>query len=225
MRVPRWLALVLLGAMLCVPIDAKAAPIVSEQVIADPIGTIELTASFVFDNDIALFHVMFGEGTFTLTGASTSAAAGFDPILTLFDATGAPVPYLLDGAESVSPSIGDIDTDVVLPLYTLAGATTYTLAVSQFGPFVGNFPKGSLVDGFDMDADEFRCFTLEDPSALCEPGAALFGGQSGAFSFNLSVTANEPAPVPEPGTLALTLLGLSMCGRLRSSLRRNRPQI
>lgn len=217
-------------AILCAaPRIADAAPIVTEQTIVDPLGTINLSAAFVFDNDVALFRLMFGEGTFTLTGASTSAETGFDPILTLFAADGGPVPYVTsDGVESTSPSIGDIDANVFLPVYTLAGATTYILAVSQFGPIAGNFPKGSLADGFDMDDDAFRCFTIEDPEAQCDAGAPqLFGGQLGTFSFDLTVTANEPAPVPEPGTVTLTLLGSLAVAfvRRRARPRKTRPQI
>jgi hypothetical protein len=219
---------VLVAAMVGMPRDANAAPIVIQQEIANPLGTIELNAAFVFDNDLALFRLILGEGTFTLTGSSTSAATGFDPILALFDETGAVIPTIVDGVESVSPSFADIDVDVVLPVYTLLGGVTYTLAVSQFGPFVGNFPKGSLSDGFEMDADEFRCFTFEDPSAPCEAGNPfLFGGQSGDFSFDLTVTANEPAPVPEPGTLGLALLGSLAAAfvRRRSRSRSSNPRV
>lgn len=209
-------------AVLFAPRLAQGAPIV--QVLENPVGTTTLTAGFTFDNDIALFRLVFGEGTFTLTGSSTSAADSFDPILALFAEDGSLVPYLTaDGGESTSPSTGDPDADVFLPVYTLAGGTTYTLAVSQYGPFVGNFPKGSLADGFEMDA--FPCFTI-DLGAQCEAGdPLLFGGQSGTFSFDLTVTADDSAPVPEPGTLGLMLLGSAGYAFVRRRARKTRSQI
>ena len=226
MRVP-WLPAVLAGGIVIfAPAPATAAPIVSEQTIANPLGLVDLTATFVFDSDVALFHLVFGPGSFTLTGQSTSAATGFDPIMLLFDQEGAPVPYLTsDGGESISPSIAEPDIDVFLPVYTLAGGFTYTLAVSQFGPFTGNFPLGTLADGFDQQ--DSPCFTFADqgldPEVGCVAGAPeLFGGQSGTLTLSLTVTADQPAPVPEPGTLALMIAGSIGTALVRRRNRRRR---
>lgn len=226
MRV-RLLASVLGSAIVIVaPPAAEGAPIVSEQFISNPLGTVDLTASFVFDSDVALFHLAFGPGSFTLTGQSTSALDGFDPIMLLFDEDGAPVPYpTSDGGESISPSIADPDIDVLLPLYTLAGGVTYTLAVTQFGPFTGNFPVGNLADGFDHQDEP--CFTFADqgldPAVGCVAGAPeLFGGQSGTLTLSLSITSDQTAPVPEPGTLTLMVVGSIGTALVRRHNRRRR---
>ena len=211
------------GVVLCLlaflPRGADAAPIIIEQTITDPLATTGLAASFTFDNDIALFHLVFGEGDFTLTGTTTSAATGFDPILVLFDSDGVRVPYLTsDGVDSVSDSLSDIaDLDVQLPLFSLVGGSTYTLAVTQYF----NFPNTTLAEGFGADADEFQCFA---PVVACEPGdAGMFGGKSGLFTLDLTVTSSDTAPVPEPGTLSL--IAVAAAGALvRRRRARHRPE-
>ena len=94
-----------------------------------------VTGNFEFDNDVALFQFLLGPGTFTFTAATTSAANSFDPILKLFAEDGTAVTYTADdGGVFEAVFSGDFDdAEVQLPLLTLAGGSTYTLALSQFG--------------------------------------------------------------------------------------------
>ena len=167
-----------------------------------------LAGEFTADNDVALLQFMLGPGSFTFTASTASAATNFDPILTLFGPGGMPVTYTV-GDEPFRAEAFDLtpDIDPVFPVLTLAGGTIYTLAISQYGPFDGSFAVGTLADGFTHDA--FPCFTSDPSATQCDEGASLFGGQTGGFALNLSVTPQGTASVPEPGTLSLIAFGVA----------------
>jgi hypothetical protein len=187
------------GAPILIPIDPASAT---------------LTGQFTLDNDVALFEFLLGPGSYTFSATTTSASTSFDPILTLFGPDFSIVTYLGPSNEPLRAEAFDFrpDTDVGIPVLTLAGSATYTLAVSQFGPFDGNF-FDPVLNGFTQDA--FPCFTF-DPFAegACVAGdPSMFGGQGAAgasFSIDLALAPVDTAAVPEPGTLSLIALGASV---------------
>jgi hypothetical protein len=222
---------VLLFVLALLPRTAGAAPIVVDRTIDDPLNTTALGGTFTVDNDIFLFHFTLDEGTFTFTAAATSAATGFDPILSLFGPDGTLVTYTdADGGllQAVA-SEPEPDGNAGFPVLSLAGGSTYTLAVTQWG-FTSNFPlaqgtiTGTLADGFE--ADGFPCFADLSPEAVCDPDQ-LFGGlgQSGEFTLTFAVDpvggGGGEVPVPEPNTLSLMALGLAAAFSRRRRARHN----
>ena len=212
------------------PRSADAAPILlsggatdpaTGVFVINPVPSTQVTGAFEFDNDVALFQFVLGAGSFTFTAATTTALNSFDPILMLFAENGAPVTYTADGGEFPALFFGDIDADVQVPPLTLAGEATYTLALSQFGPAFGNFPRNTLQEGYELAASEFRCFTMgivdiDLAPELCHAGAeGLFGGQSGDFALTISATPIDTPPIPEPGTLSLMAAGSAGAAWLR----------
>lgn len=214
MSVCRRLAVLAVIVFALAPRDAHAAPILIE---VDPVSA-TLTGQFTFDNDVAFFEFTLGAGLFTFSASTTSAATGFDPILTLllgsypahdlslFTYTGSSGEVLPAQALDFLP-----DTDVTLPSLTLQGNTTYTLALSQ------NWDVGNVFDastgGFTQDS--FPCFTFDpfadETCAAGDPNMFGFLGDAGAgFSLNLTLTPVDSAAVPEPGTLSLIAVAASV---------------
>ena len=234
------------GVLFCVlaflPRGADAAPIIAGGTTCDAVGlpdspctlavvdpvSATLSGEFEFDNDFALFQFELGAGDYTFTAASTTAATGVDPILSLFGPTGTLVTFSVDGGDFAAVAFGDsFGDDAELPVLTLSAPGTYTLAVSQFGIDFGNFPialsGGTLSDGFEFDLFERCFFSITDPDPPpCEADApGLFGGdgQTGVFSLAFTLTPADTAPVPEPGTLSL--IAVAAAGAL---LRRRRAR-
>ena len=132
------------------------------------------------------------------------APGGFDPILTLFDASG---NFIREFVNPVGP--GDISE-----LFTL-DAGDYTLVFTQFD----NFALGNLADGFIHDGDP----TFTDRFVIAGSGAhAPFvdvnGNQrNGNYAFDVTAKG-EPQAVPEPATLLLLatgMFGVSVVARKR----------
>ena len=172
------------------------------------------TGNFTNPNDVALFNFSVGtESTVTLRtwsyAGGTNAAGdiiargGFDPILALFDSTGALVDYNDDGGFNVA---ADSVTGSRFDTYfsELLAAGDYTVSVMAFS----NFAVGpNLSDGFD--------------------GTGSFGGRSTHWAFDvLNVnSAVVPGGVPEPSTWLMMILGFGAIGGMMRTKRRQQSRI
>jgi len=179
---------------------------------------LSFTGEFNHDNDVQRFtFTVSGTSTVTLRSWSyaggvnalgdTIARGGFDPILSLFDGTGAKLH------EQDDAMCGDVAADVMTGRcydvnYTTAlTAGIYTVTVQQFD----NFAIGSnLADGFARDgvaAQNFRNGFVD----------AAGDKRDGHWAFDIlnvdTAAATPPAGVPEPGALAL--LGIGALGLVR----------
>jgi hypothetical protein len=183
------------------PAVAAGAPL---TLVAAADGTLQgqVGGTFEFDNDVALFEFVLGEGTFDFMVATTSyAAGGFDPVLSLFTvpADGVISLYTYPGTEagevlsaSVDDQVPGENFDARLSLSLSQGS--YILALTQTGNFV----------------HEDFTFDWDDPAFQCAAGIVCdLPIDSPLRSFAASVTVRDinAAPVPEPGTLSLLALG------------------
>ena len=185
-----------------VPAAASAAPL---TFVTNPDGTLQanLNGTFAFDNDVALFEFVLGDGTFDFVATTTSNAdGGFDPALSLFAVSEAgPISlYTYAGPEPgevLSASVDDQDFDggifdAALSLTLTRGS--YILALSQ----TGNFVHEDFT--FDWDDPAFQCAA----GLICDQPS---DSPLRAFAGLVTLKDTTTAPVPEPGTLSLLALG------------------
>lgn len=151
---------------------------------------------------------------------ATIPAGGFDPVLSLFDATGglsassAFIDTNNDGAGvAIDPATGNA-YDSLLLLSTLSASHTYALVLSQSGNFAAGPTYG---DGF-IQAGQGN-FT---GSANGCGGTAPFCESLGIYRNGMWAVdivgvgaASEPGSVPEPGTILSGLIGIGALALMR----------
>lgn len=175
---------------------------------------LSFTGTFSQDDDVQLFTFVVGASsdvtliTYSYAGGTNAAGTvisdgGFDPILALFDSTGALIAENDDGFfpdVAIDPTTGEV-LDAFLQATLTPG--TYTVSITQYD----NFALGpNLVDGFDMQgAGNFT-------GRRFGPGSGaffdFFGAQrTNAWAFDI-LNVQDASAVPEPSTLALVSIGV-----------------
>ena len=177
------------------------------------------TGTFSTDDQVQLFNltltstvtdVIFqslGYAGGTNAAGTTIAPGGFDTFFTWYDSSGNQIGTDNDGLNNEGcVDVGSFN-GACLDAYFTGTLTpgSYTLALTESG----NFPNGSLSDGFSQQG--MGNFTA---SGTCLVFCDTFGNAStGAWAVdidNVASAAPEAAPAPEPSAIVLTLAGLSL---------------
>ena len=203
------------------PTQASAA-IIRPALTGDP-TLMSFGGTFQSDNDVALFLFSLTADSTVMASTSSAASGGFDTYLALFQADTLGVFNLV--TDNDDSAFGVPDAALLDPFTGLPGlllhAGTYTLALTQ-SP---NFANLTLAAGFSFDdTPMFTC----DPSVTgvqnpgCEGFVDVFTQEQRTATFAGSlaiIPVAPPAPVPEPGTLALLAVGLGCVVIRRSRVR------
>jgi len=182
------------------------------------------SGNFTSDDQVLTFAInVTAPGTVTLRtysyaggvdlAGTTVPAGGFDPVLTLFDATG---NFLVTNDDGTCGEVGtDPTTANCFDAYvsTQLAAGLYTVALTE----ADNLPWGNLSDGFMQTGNgDFTC-----PEFLGQAGAFCDASPSQRdSSYELDIDTpdvlSSPVPEPAPFLLLITGCGLVFCLRLRS---------
>jgi len=184
-------------------------------------GTFSFTGTFSADDEVQLFNFTVGSAT-TVTLKSYSyaggvqadgnvvSAGGFDPILALFDSTGAFIANNDDGGEpdvGMDPVTGSV-YDTFLQVVLNPGV--YTVAVTQYD----NFAATTLSELFNRVGEPF--FTAAygcSNGQFCDIGGF---NRTNFWAFDiLGVDDAETPPVPLPAAAWAFLAGLGLIGAAR----------
>lgn len=189
------------------------------------------TGNFAHDDDVQLFNFTVGATsavtleTWSYAGGvnaagQTIAGGGFDPILALFDSTGAEINQDDDGGGNVAtdPNTGqNYDTF----LQSTLGPGVYTVSVMEYDNFAigpnlsngfGRAGQGDFTAGFGCGAAAFN-----DVS-----GVAGFCQRDNHWAFDVLNVSSAvlSSGAPEPSTWAMMAIGVGLGG---AALRRRKP--
>jgi len=192
------------------------------------------TGMFTQDDNVQLFNFVVGAPsnvtlrTWSYAGGVNAAGAniargGFDPILALFDSTGALINQNDDGlcAQVGADAVTGVCYDTFLTSMLAAG--TYTVSVMQYNNFAlgPNLANGFTRSGQGNFTTSFGCDDAQQQfnDVTGDPGC----GRDGHWAFDiLNVEAAQTTTgVPEPATWALLLVGFGLIG---GAMRSRRPQ-
>lgn len=176
------------------------------------------TGNFSADDDVQLFEFTVGGASDivlrsysyaggTMADGTVIAAGGFDPILALFDSTGALIDQQDDGTDVPADPVTGSLYDTNLTVSGLA-AGKYIVAIMQYD----NFPVGTLLtDGFERSDPTFTAEYDCTNKMFCDVDGY---NRSSFWAFDiLNVeAASTSAPVPLPATLPLALAGFGALG-------------
>lgn len=115
---------------------------------------------------------------------------GFDPILAVWNGSGSLIGISDDAP--LNSQAGAFDASILIPVLE---AGTYTIGLSLYG----NFPSGSLGDGYWYDADAPVAVQNSGCDAVCA-------------SYRMHWVTGNTLPVPEPATYAMLLAGVGIAG-------------
>lgn len=200
-------------------------------------ANITLRGAFDTDDFVQLFDIVvnsaanvdlrtYGYAGGTASNGQSVPRGGFDPILTLFDASGVFIAENDDGTGVANDALTQqpLDARITASL----GPGQYILALTQYDNFVtgltlqegfdqvghGNFTAGpSFTGGPPCASGQFR--DVSDVSGACRNG-----NWTADFLNVTSATARSVADVPEPSTYVLLLLGSLTLLRRRAGSQR-----
>lgn len=193
------------------------------------------TGSLAAGNQVQLFDFTVGATsnvileTWSYAGGTNAAGTviargGFDPILAVFNSTGAIVGQNDDGGSHVAADITGAHFDTWLNLTTLA-AGNYSVAVMQYDNFANgpNFSNGFVEAGNPNFATTFNGGSCGTNPFVDVAGAGANSCRDSQWAFDIlgvesASVGGTPVGTPEPGTLVFLgsgLLGLAAARRRR----------
>jgi hypothetical protein len=180
------------------------------------------TGNFTQDDNVQLFTFAVGApSTVTLrtlsyaggTNAAGQAIArgGFDPILALFDSTGARINQNDDGDSSEVPVDSVTGQYYDTYLQSMLNPGTYTVSVMQYDNFAGD----NLSDPFDRAGEgNFTAgFGCQDNQPAFNDVSGVAGcGRDSHWAFDILGVESAAQGVPEPTSWALMIAGFGLAG-------------
>jgi hypothetical protein len=196
-------------------------------------GTISFTGTFSADDQLEIFLITapsasFVAQTWSYAGGTNGAeevipAGGFDPVLSLFDATGgltASSPLVAENDDNPAAAVDSTTGnafDALLSISTLKPGDAYALILSEsdnlpYGPTYGAGFSQSGQGNFTVA--EFGC---NGTAPFCDASSAQRTGRWAVdISGVRSAVDTNASGVPEPGSIMLLcagLAGLTLLGR------------